>query len=99
MAMQPGNWALPQAEDDAQAHDDPANCIRSGRFFALVHVIGPDAAFAEHDQRLFILFFFVVVIFIIEVVIIPVQTTHVHTIIGTDSHFLGKLRQFKIPLE
>ena len=87
MTMQPRNWALPQAEDDAQAQDDPPNRILSGRFFVAVHVIGPDAAYAEHDQRLFILF-----VVVIEVIIIPVETTHVHTIIGTDSHFLSKLR-------
>ena len=87
MAMEPGNGPLPQANDYAQPHDDQANRILSGRFFVAVHVIGPDAAYAEHDQRLFILF-----VVVIEVIIIPVETTHVHTIIGTDSHFLSKLR-------
>ena len=95
MAMQPGNRTLPQANDYAQPHDDPANRIRTGRFFVAEHVIGPDAADVEHDQRLLV----VVLVLIVKVIIIPVETTYVHPIIRTDSHFLSKLRELKIPLK
>ena len=86
MVMQPGNRTLPQANDDAQPHDDPANRIRTGRFFVAEHVV---------CQRLLV----VVLVLIVKVIIIPVETTYVHPIIRTDSHFLSKLRELKIPLE